>query len=177
MIEYHDREWGVPVHDDRLLFEMLTLEGAQAGLSWKTVLHKRQRYREVFCGFDPEKVACMRKSRIDRLMLDPGIIRNRLKLHSVGVNARVFLEVQAASGSFHGFLWGLFGHQRIVNRPGSMRDVQARSEQGDRLSRELLRRGFRFVGPTICHAFLQAVGVIDDHLLSCPCKNQIHESH
>ena len=177
MIEYHDREWGVPVHDDRLLFEMLTLEGAQAGLSWKTVLHKRQRYREVFHGFDPERVVRMPASSIERLMLDPGLIRNRLKLHSVRINARVFLDVQAASGSFHRFLWDLFDYRRVVNRPLMMHDVQARSGQGDRLSRELLRRGFRFVGPTISHAFLQAVGVIDDHLLMCPCKNSNHESH
>ena len=172
MIAYHDTEWGVPLHDDRKLFELLVLEGAQAGLSWRTVLHKRERYRKVFHEFDPRRVAAMRLTSVDRLMQDAGLIRNRLKLTSVLINARAFLEVQHAFGSFDAFLWNLAGGKPLRNKPQTMREIQSTSVLGDLLSKELRMRGFRFVGPRVCHAFLQACGVIDDHLLTCHCKSR-----
>lgn len=173
MIAYHDTEWGVPLHDDQKLFELLVLEGAQAGLSWRTVLHKRERYREVFKGFNPAAVARMKESSVDRLMKDGGLIRNRLKLSSVSVNARAFIQVQREFGSFHAFLWDLAGGKPIQNNPKTMKEIAAESEIGHRLSKELRKRGFRFVGPLVCHAYLQACGVIDDHLVSCHCKKKL----
>jgi DNA-3-methyladenine glycosylase I len=154
MIEYHDREWGVPVHDDRVLFEFITLEGAQAGLSWETILGKREAYRRAFAGFDPAKVARFTAARRARLMKDAGIVRNRLKIDSTVTNAAAFLAVQREFGSFDAFLWGFVG-----GKP--------RRALSDALSRELKRRGFRFVGTTICYAFMQAVGIVDDHVAGC----------
>jgi len=167
MIAYHDEEWGVPVHDDRLLFEFLTLEGAQAGLSWQTILNKRDAYREAFAGFDPARVARFDSRRIDRLLTNPGIVRNRLKVESTVTNARAFLEVQREAGSFDRFVWGVVGDSPKVNRWRSTRNVPARTPESDALSTELKRRGFRFVGSTICYAFMQATGLVNDHVISC----------
>jgi DNA-3-methyladenine glycosylase I len=166
MLEYHDREWGVPVHDDRVLFEFITLEGAQAGLSWETILNKREAYRRAFAGFDPARVARFTAARRARLMKDPGIVRNRLKIDSTVSNARAFLAVQREFGSFDRFLWDFAGGKPIKRRArgGSL---PARTELSDALSKELKRRGFRFVGTTIIYAFLQAVGVVDDHDPRC----------
>jgi DNA-3-methyladenine glycosylase I len=166
-ISYHDTEWGVPVHDDRLLFEMLTLEGAQAGLSWETILKKRARYREVFADFEPARVARFTQARMERLLGDPGIVRNRLKVESTVRNARAFLAIQRDHGSFDAFLWRFAGGAPLVNRPRTMKDVPPRSALSDTLSKELLRHGFKFVGSTICYAFLQAVGVVNDHSVDC----------
>ena len=166
-IAYHDAEWGVPVHDDVTLFEFLILEGAQAGLSWDTVLRKRDRYREVFAGFDPEKVARFTPRRVERLMNDSGIVRNRLKIESAIGNARAFLDVQDERGTFDAYLWAMVDGKPLVNRPREVRDVPATSPLSDALSRDLRKRGFRFVGSTICYAYLQAVGVVDDHLAGC----------
>ena len=167
MIAYHDREWGVPVHEDRLLFEFLTLEGAQAGLSWQTILNKREAYREAFAGFDPTRVARFDQRRIERLLSNPGIVRNRLKVESTVSNARAFLEVQRTSGSFDRFVWACVGGAPKVNRWRSLGDVPARTKESDTLSAELKRRGFRFVGSTICYAFMQATGLVNDHVTSC----------
>jgi DNA-3-methyladenine glycosylase I len=167
MIDYHDREWGVPVHDDHGLFEFITLEGAQAGLSWETILNKRDAYRRAFAGFDPAKVARFTAARRARLMQDAGIVRNRLKVDSTVTNAAAFLKVQREFGSFDRFLWDFAGGGPIRNRPRTMRQVPARTELSDALSKELKRRGFRFVGTTICYAFMQAVGVVDDHVVGC----------
>jgi len=166
-IEYHDREWGVPVHDDRVLFEFITLEGAQAGLSWETILNKRDAYREAFAGFDPARVARFPAARRARLMGNAGIVRNRLKIDSTVTNAAAFLGVQREFESFDRFLWGFVGGLPLVNRFRSLRQVPARTELSDALSRELKRRGFRFVGTTICYAFMQAVGIVNDHTIDC----------
>jgi DNA-3-methyladenine glycosylase I len=168
MIAYHDQEWGVPVHDDRRFFEFLILEGAQAGLSWSTVLRKRERYREVFAGFDPPRVASFGAADVDRLLADPGIIRNRLKIGSAIRNAEAFIAVQEEHGTFDAWVWSFVGGAPIVNRRRRMSDVPARSPESDALSRELARRGFKFVGSTICYAFLQATGLVNDHLVDCP---------
>jgi DNA-3-methyladenine glycosylase I len=167
MIAYHDREWGVPVHDDRRFFEFLVLEGAQAGLSWSTILRKREAYREAFARFDPKKVAKFGKRDVTRLLGDEGIVRNRLKIESTIDNAAAFLEVRRERGSFDTYVWGFVGGKPIVRRPRSFRDVPATSLEADALSRDLKRRGFRFVGPTIVYAFLQATGLVNDHLESC----------
>ena len=164
---YHDEEWGVPVHDDRTLFEFLVLEGAQAGLSWETILKKRERYREVFAGFDPARVARFDAKRIARLLLDPGIVRNRLKVAGAVRNARAFLAVQEESGSFDSFLWGFVGGRPLAPRRRSLRDIPATTTESDAMSRELKRRGFTFVGSTICYAFMQAVGMVNDHPVTC----------
>jgi DNA-3-methyladenine glycosylase I len=165
--EYHDREWGVPVHDDRTLFEMLTLEGAQAGLSWMTILRKRQHYRRAFDRFDYRKIARYKSSRVRALLLNQGIVRNRAKIESTISNARAFLAIRREFGSFDAYLWGFTGGRQIVNRRKTLRDLPARTELSDALSRDLKRRGFRFVGSTICYAFLQAVGVVNDHTVDC----------
>jgi DNA-3-methyladenine glycosylase I len=167
MIEYHDREWGVPVHDDRVLFEFITLEGAQAGLSWETILNKREAYRRAFAEFDPAKVARFSAPRRAKLLRDPGIVRNRLKIESTVTNAAAFLKVQREFGSFDRFLWGFFDGSARVNRPRSRLQVPARTALSDALSKELKRRGFRFVGTTICYAFMQAVGIVNDHTTDC----------
>ena len=170
MRRYHDTEWGVPSRDDRHLFEMLILEGAQAGLSWSTILNKRARYRKVFDKFDPKRVAAYGDAKLDALLADPGIVRNRLKVRAAVTNARAFLTVRAEHGTFADYLWAWVGDRTVVNRPRTMSDLPARSELSDRLSADLKRRGFTFVGSTITYSFLQSVGVIDDHLVSCPQK-------
>ncbi len=167
MIAYHDEEWGVPVHDDRMLFEFLTLEGAQAGLSWETVLRKRERYREVFHQFDPARVARMTPARVEKLMGDPGIIRNRAKIESTIDNAKAVLAIAREFGSFDAYVWKFVGGKPMLNRPKTMREVPAESAESVALSKDLKRRGFRFVGPTIMYAFMQAVGMVNDHLPGC----------
>lgn len=167
MQAYHDEEWGRPVRDDQRLFELLTLEGAQAGLSWSTVLYKREAYRKAFRHFDPHTVARMRSVSVDRWMNDSGLIRNRLKLESVLSNARAFLRVSEEFGSFSKYLWSFTGGKVIRNRPVAHGDIPVSTPLSDRLSKDLRKRGFRFVGTTICYAYLQAVGVVDDHLVTC----------
>ncbi len=165
---YHDTEWGVPQHDDRVLFEFLILEGAQAGLSWRTILEKRAGYRKAFADFDPAKVARYSDEKLEKLMLDPGIVRNRLKVWSARTNAQAFLKIQKEFGSFDAYLWGFVGNQPLDNQVKSMKDVPPRTELSDRLSKDLLKRGFKFVGTTIVYAYLQAMGLVNDHLVSCP---------
>jgi DNA-3-methyladenine glycosylase I len=167
MMRYHDMEWGRPVRDDRLLFEFLTLEGAQAGLSWSTILNKRAGYRRVFSDFDPVKVARYTSRDVTRLMKDAGIVRNRLKIESTISNARAVLLVQREFGSFSAFVWAFMGGKPVQNQRRNPAQVPARTELSDKFSAELKRRGFRFVGTTICYAFMQAVGIVDDHLTSC----------
>jgi DNA-3-methyladenine glycosylase I len=166
-LRYHDEEWGVPVHDDRKLFEFLVLEGAQAGLSWITILRKREAYREAFDGFDPERVARYDRRRIERLLKNPGIVRNRLKIESAVTNARAFLAVQDEFGSFDRYLWKFVAGRPIVNRRSSMKAVPARTRESDAMSEDLKKRGFRFVGSTICYAHMQAVGMVNDHTVNC----------
>ena len=167
MRRYHDEEWGVPVHDDRKLFEFLILEGAQAGLSWSTILKKRESYREAFEGFDPARVARLDARRRAALMKNPGIVRNRLKIESAVTNARALLAVQDELGSFDRYVWGFVGGAPIQNRRRSLRDVPASTPESDRLSKDLKKRGFRFVGGTIMYAFMQAVGMVNDHETAC----------
>jgi DNA-3-methyladenine glycosylase I len=164
---YHDQEWGVPVHDDRTLFEFLILEGAQAGLSWDTILQKRPRYREVFNGFDAKKVARYDARKVKSLLADPGIVRNRLKISATIDNARAFLAVQKEFGSFDRYLWAFVGGAPILNARKGHGDVPARTAESDALSKDLKHRGFRFVGSTICYAYMQAVGLVNDHLVTC----------
>ncbi len=166
-IHYHDREWGRPAHDDRLLFEMLILEGAQAGLSWLTILRKRANYQKVFARFDPKKVARFDASRKAALLLNPGIVRNRLKIESTVSNARAFLGVQREFGSFDRYLWSFVEGRPIINRSRAGSGLPARTELSDRISKDLKKRGFRFVGTTIIYAYLQAVGVVNDHMRGC----------
>ena len=166
-VRYHDKEWGRPVHDDRLLFEMLTLEGAQAGLSWSTILKKREGYHRAFANFDLRKVARFDARKKKALLADPGIVRNRLKIDSTVTNARAFIEVQDEFGSFDRYLWAFVDNRPTVNRPKGVGDVPARTELSDRISKDLKRRGFRFVGSTIIYAYLQAVGVVNDHSMQC----------
>jgi DNA-3-methyladenine glycosylase I len=166
-IAYHDHEWGVPNHDDRHLFEMLILEGAQAGLSWITILRKRSRYREVFDAFDPRKVARYDGRKVAALLADAGIVRNRLKVDSAVGNANAYLAVQREFGSFDAYLWSFVGGRPIVNAWKTMKEVPAKTAESDALSKDLRERGFRFVGSTICYAFMQAVGLVNDHLTGC----------
>jgi DNA-3-methyladenine glycosylase I len=166
-IRYHDDEWGVPVHDDQKLFEMLTLEGAQAGLSWITVLRKREAYRKAFAGFDARRIARFGARDVQRLMGDEGIVRNRLKIESTITNAKSFLDLQKEVGSFDAFVWQFIGGSPRVNRPASLKDFQARTAESDALSKALQKRGFRFVGSTIMYAFMQACGLVDDHQRDC----------
>jgi DNA-3-methyladenine glycosylase I len=166
-VAYHDEEWGVPVHDDRLLFEFLTLEAAQAGLSWYTVLRKRENYRTAFAGFDPGKVARFTGRTIGRLLENPGIIRNRAKIEAAVNNARRFLEVREAFGTFDAYLWQFVDGRPIVNELRSLSDYPATSPESDRMSRDLRQRGFRFVGSTICYAHMQATGMVNDHVVDC----------
>ncbi|MGH7507612.1 MAG: DNA-3-methyladenine glycosylase I, partial [Longimicrobiales bacterium] len=166
-IAHHDNEWGVPSHDDRHLFEMLTLEGAQAGLSWITILRKRENYRKVFDRFDAGKVARYTPKRVAKLLQDPGIVRNRLKIESTVTNACATLDVVAEHGSLAAYLWGFVDGQPIVNEWRSLKEVPPKTPQSDAMSRELKKRGFRFVGSTICYAFIQAVGMVDDHVVDC----------
>ena len=170
---YHDREWGVPQRDDRVLFEFLVLEGAQAGLSWSTVLNKREGYRAAFDGFDVQKVARYSDAKLEKLRDNPDIIRNRLKIASARSNAQAFLKMQKEFGSFSAWLWAHVDGKPVINRCKTMRDVPARTELSDRISKELQKRGFKFVGSTIIYAYMQAVGMVNDHLLSCPCHRQL----
>jgi len=166
-VAYHDDEWGRPVRDDQVLFEFLVLEGAQAGLSWITILRKRPAYRRAFARFDPRKVARFTAADVRRLMHDAGIVRNRLKIESAISNARAFLAVQREFGSFGDYLWGFVDGKPVVNRPRTLKDVPASTELSDRISKDLKQRGFRFVGSTIVYAYLQAVGLVDDHVRAC----------
>jgi DNA-3-methyladenine glycosylase I len=167
MIDYHDREWGVPVHDDRVLFEFLILEGAQAGLSWSTILKKRENYRKAFNRFDPRKIARYDEAKVAALLADAGIVRNRLKIAATIRNAQAFLAVQKEFGSFDAYIWQFVGGKPLRNRPRGREDVPARTEQSDAMSKDLTKRGFKFVGSTICYAFMQATGIVDDHLVTC----------
>ena len=167
MIAYHDNEWGVPQHDDRVLFEFLILEGAQAGLSWETILKKRENYRAAFDAFDPTRIAKYDARRIARLMTNEGIIRNRLKIDSTIANAKAFLKVQKEFGTFDRYLWSFVDGQPKLNTFRSMKDVPAKTPESDALSKDLKRRGFNFVGSTICYAMMQAVGMVNDHLTTC----------
>lgn len=166
-VAYHDREWGVPVHDDRTLFEFLILEGAQAGLSWETILRKRDAYRRAFDAFDPARVAGYDAARIEALLQDPGIVRNRRKVAAAVQNARAYLAVQAEHGSFDAYLWAFTGGRPRQNAWSSLAELPAHTPESHALSRDLRRRGFNFVGPTICYALMQAVGLVNDHLVTC----------
>ena len=166
-IAYHDSEWGVPVHDDRLLFEMLILEGAQAGLSWSTILKKRENYRRAFDNFDARKISRYNARKVKSLLADAGIVRNRLKIAATIQNAKAFLAVQKEFGSFDAYLWRFAGGQPIQNRLRSLKDIVPRTPVSDAMSKDLLKRGFKFVGSTICYAFMQAVGMVNDHTTDC----------
>ena len=170
-IAYHDREWGKPVHDDRVFFEFLILEGAQAGLSWSTILAKRGNYRRLFADFDPAKVARFTPARVEKLLGDAGIVRNRLKVEGTVRNAMAFLAVQKEFGSFDAYVWRFVGGRPIVNRPSAGSGVPATSPESDALSKDLKKRGFTFVGSTIMYAFMQATGLVDDHIVGCPSKS------
>ena len=172
MSRYHDDEWGVPSHDDRHVFEMLTLEGAQAGLSWATILNRRNGYRHAFANFDPAKVAAFTDRRLEELRQDESIIRNRLKIYSTRTNAQAFIRVQGEFGSFATYLWNWVDGKRIVHHPRALADLPATTELSDGISKDLKRRGFTFVGSTIVYSLLQAVGVVDDHVDSCPFKQK-----
>jgi DNA-3-methyladenine glycosylase I len=166
-LDYHDNEWGVPVHDDQKLFEFLILEGAQAGLSWITILRKRENYRVAFDGFDPRKVAVYTEDKIAALLLDPGIIRNRLKIRAAVTNAQAFLKVQAEFGSFDRYIWQFVGGKPLINHWQRLEEIPAVTPQSDALSKDLIRRGFKFVGSTICYAHMQATGMVNDHMVGC----------
>lgn len=176
-VEYHDKEWGVPVHDDRLLFEFLTLESAQAGLSWYTVLKKRENYRRAFENFDPGKVARFDQAKIERLMLNAGIIRNRLKIESTVNNARKFIEVQGQFGSFSNYMWGFVGGKPKINTIRKLSDFPAVSKESDALSKDLKERGFKFLGSTTCYAHMQATGMVNDHSRDCFRRQEIIEKY
>jgi DNA-3-methyladenine glycosylase I len=166
-VQYHDSEWGVPVHDDRLLFEFLVLEGAQAGLSWETILKKRQNYRQAFDNFDPTVVAKYGHKERQRLLSDRGIVRNRLKIEAAIENAKAYIAVQGDSGTFDEYIWGFVGNPPKQNTWRSIKEVPAKTPESDAISKELKRRGFTFIGSTICYAFMQAVGMVNDHLVDC----------
>lgn len=173
-IRYHDEEWGVPVHDDRTLFEFLILEGAQAGLSWDTILKKREHYRKVFDNFNAARVARYDAQKVRRLLADPGIVRNRLKIAAAIQNAKSFLAVQKEFGSFDAYLWQFVGGKPRVNARRSLKEVPARTPESDALSNDLLKRGFKFVGSTICYAMMQGVGMVNDHVVDCFRYRQVH---
>jgi DNA-3-methyladenine glycosylase I len=166
-INYHDTEWGVPLHDERALFEFLILEGAQAGLSWYLILKKRENYRKAFDHFDPNKVARYSEARVNKLLADPGIVRNRLKINSAIANARAFLKVQEEFGTFDRYIWRFVDGKPIINRLRTMREVACESKESDAMSKDLKQRGFKFVGSTICYSHMQATGMVNDHLLHC----------
>ena len=166
-LAYHDTEWGVPVHDDKKLFEMLILEGAQAGLSWLTILKRMENYRQAYDGFDPVKIAQWDQEKIESLLRNPGIIRNRLKVAAARTNAKAFLEVSGEFGSFDGFIWSFVGGKPIRNSRKTVKDIPATTSTSDRMSKELQKRGFKFVGSIICYAFMQAVGMVNDHTVDC----------
>jgi DNA-3-methyladenine glycosylase I len=173
MVKYHDEEWGKPVHDDKKLFEFLILEGAQAGLNWQNVLNKRENYRKAFSGFDPAKIACYNEKDVERLLSNSGIIRNRLKIAATIQNAKAFLAIQAEFGSFDAYIWQFVGGRTIVNKVKSMKDIPATTKESDALSRDMTKRGFKFVGSTICYSFMQAVGMVNDHQIDCFRHNEI----
>ncbi len=173
MLRYHDEEWGVPEHRDRVLFEFLILEGAQAGLSWQTILKKRENYRKAFDKFDPAKIARYTRSDVKRLLGDPGIVRNRLKIEATITNAKRLLEVQKEFGSFNKYVWGFVNGKTIKHRFRSLRDIPSTTGESDEMSKNLRKRGFSFVGPTICYAFMQAVGMVNDHTPDCFRYNSI----
>jgi DNA-3-methyladenine glycosylase I len=173
-IAYHDHEWGVPVHDDRTLFEFLILEGAQAGLSWETILKKREHYRLVFDGFDAAKIGSYGQTKVGKLLADPGIVRNRLKIAATIGNAKAFLAVRDELGSFDAYIWGFVDGSPIQNSWLSLKEIPATTPQSDVMSKDLKRRGFRFVGPTICYAFMQAVGMVNDHTVDCFRHRQVN---
>jgi len=170
-IAYHDHEWGIPVHDDRQLFEFLILEGAQAGLSWSTILKKRENYRLAFANFDPQVVATYNQAQIDILLQNPGIVRNKLKIQGAIINAQKFLEIQKEYGSFDVFIWQFVGGEVIQNHWQTWQEVPTTSKESDLMSRQLKKRGFKFIGATICYAFMQAVGMVNDHTMGCFCRN------
>ncbi len=167
MMKYHDQEWGVAIHDDRLLFELLILEGAQAGLSWQTVLNKRENYRKAFDGFDANKIAAYNAEDVIRLLVNPGIIRNRLKVAATIQNAKSFLEIQKEFGSFDAYIWQFVNQKPINRKIKSIKDIVATTKESDTMSKDLLKRGFKFVGSTICYAFMQATGMVNDHEMAC----------
>ena len=167
MVEYHDKEWGVPVHDDRTLFEFLILEGAQAGLTWQTVLNKRENYRRAFDGFHADKIACYGKEDVNRLLTDAGIIRNRLKITSTIQNARAFLKIQKEFGTFDVYIWQFVGGKPVNHKIKTIKDIPTNTKESDVMSKDLIKRGFKFVGSTICYAFMQAIGMVNDHEIKC----------
>jgi DNA-3-methyladenine glycosylase I len=175
--EYHDKEWGTPSHDDQHLFEMLILEGAQAGLSWSTILRKRESYREAFDNFDPARVARYNERRVEKLLGNAGIVRNRLKVAAAIQNANAFLMVQKEFGTFNRYIWSFVAGKPMVNSWRAMKEVPAKTAQSDAMSKDLLKRGFKFVGSTICYAYMQAVGMVNDHLESCPRRAEILQPH
>ena len=166
-IEYHDKEWGIPVHDDRKLFEMLILEGAQAGLSWITILRKRDNYRKAFDNFDAHKIAKYNKRKIEQLLKNEGIVRNKLKINAAVINAKAFLKIKEEFGTFDKFIWQFVSGKPITNKRKSMKDIPAKTNESDAMSKDLLKRGFKFTGSTICYAFMQAVGMVNDHIVDC----------
>lgn len=169
---YHDEEWGVPCYDDRALFELLILEGAQAGLSWITILKKRDNYRRLFDNFDADKIARYTPKKVEKLLLDPGIVRNRLKVEATVTNAKAFLELQKEPGGFSGFIWSFVDGKPLINNPHTLKDVPAKTAESDALSRALKKRGFKFIGSTICYAFMQAAGLVNDHTVDCFCHSR-----
>ena len=175
-LKYHDREWGLPLHDDRRLFEMLILEGAQAGLSWSTILKKRENYRRAFAQFDPQKVAGFNQRQIEKLITNPGIVRNRLKIESAVKNARAYLKVQQEFGSFNQYIWKFSGGKPIINAWHSLKELPAHTGESDAMSKDLRKRGFTFVGSTICYAFMQAIGMVNDHLVDCFRYGEINKA-
>lgn len=177
MAEYHDKEWGVPLHDDRELFGLIILEGAQAGLSWRTVLHRREAYREAFAGFDPDVVAGFTPERLEDIRLNSGVIRNKLKIASAVKNAKGFLVIQKEFGSFDKYLWGYVDHKPVMNGFGSWNEVPAETELSTSISKDLKKRGFSFVGPTIMYAYMQSVGMVNDHLTTCFRYTQIKDAY
>jgi DNA-3-methyladenine glycosylase I len=170
---YHDEEWGVPVHDDKIHFEFLILEGAQAGLSWSTILKKREGYRKNFADFDPNKVARFSDKKLEKILLDPSIVRNRLKVFAAVTNAKQFLKVQEEFGSFDKYIWGFVGGKPIVNKRKTMKEVPATTPESDALSKDLIKRGFKFVGSTVIYAHMQACGLVNDHLVECHRHTQL----
>lgn len=172
MREYHDREWGVPLHDDRKLFEFMVMDAFQAGLSWRTILYKREGFRQAFDDFDYSKVALYDEAKIQSLMADASIVRNQAKIRATVTNAQAFLRTQAEFGSFDAYIWQFTSRKTVINHPAANADIPARSSLSDAMSKDLQSRGFKFVGTTICYAFMQAAGMIDDHLTGCSCKNR-----
>ena len=173
MIDYHDKEWGVPLHNDKKLFEFLILEGAQAGLTWQTILNKRKNYRKAFDNFDPRKISKYTQKAIIKLLKDAGIIRNRLKIGAAVTNAQKFLEIQREFGSFDKYIWQFVNHKPLKNNFKSLKKIPAKTKESEAMSKELKKRGFKFVGPTICYAFMQAVGMVNDHFAGCFRYNEV----